>query len=94
MANKFKVNVTLTARTIYEVEIEANDEDAAEREAFSRWRELAGEDFQVYKPDEYEAETEQLTWECRECSAEISELEFSENDELCNACAKLEDDAI
>lgn len=85
--NKFRVEVTLTAQTTYEVEIEADSEEEAEEEACNRWRELSDDDFQVADPS-FETDSEQTEWVCRECSESITEEQSRETDQLCVKCSE------
>lgn len=84
---KFRVKVTVTASASYETEVEAADEMRAEDAAVDQWRALTPPDFQVADIDESEAEAEQLTWECEDCGAEISEEQSSKTGGQCEACA-------
>jgi hypothetical protein len=85
---KFKVRVTVTAETTYEVEVEASSEYKAEREAEVQWREKLPEDFQVDKGyiTRLEPESTQLTWECVECNVPILEKDSCRQDEMCLNC--------
>jgi rubrerythrin len=85
---KFKVEVEVTARCRYTVELEADGEGCAEDDALKLWRSKLPDDFQVEKGyiDDWDTEVEQLTWECTECGAEISQEQSDKGDGLCPAC--------
>jgi len=70
--SKYTVQVTITAKTSYTVEIDTDTEANAETIASSQWRERLPEDFQVEKGyiTGWETEAEQLTAECPECGKE------------------------
>jgi hypothetical protein len=82
----FKVNVTVTKHDSYEMQVYAEDEAAAESIAQRAWREQTSEDFQVDRPDEWEVESEQLTWECVECGVNITREQNVNGDEMCEKC--------
>jgi hypothetical protein len=83
---KFRVEVTVTKSDTYEMEVEANSEGQAERHAELAWRDHTSENFQVDKPDTWESETEQLSWNCVECGVEITKEQNSNGDEMCEKC--------
>jgi hypothetical protein len=83
---KFKVEVTLIARSTYEVDVEADSEGQAEDEAAKLGREKSSDDFQVAEVADYEFDTEQLTWDCDECRTEITQDEYQKNDGMCGDC--------
>lgn len=90
---KFKVDVEVTARCTYTVELEEQDEASAEASAIDLWRTKLPEDFQVEKGyiDNWEAEVEQLSWECEECGVEITREQSQLTGGLCSPCdAKME----
>jgi len=83
---KYKVVVKVKAEVEYEVEIEdADSERDAEEQAINQWRTKLPEDFQVEKGyiQSWEAEAEQLTWECHECGEEITREQYLNFDEMC-----------
>jgi len=82
----FKVSVTVTKHDSYEMQVDAEDGAAAESIAQSAWREQTSENFQVDKPDEWEVESEQLTWECVECGVNITREQYHKGDEMCGRC--------
>jgi hypothetical protein len=87
---KFKVEVTVIAECTYTVEVEESNERIAEDQAHGMWGEMLPEDFQVSKGyiTDWDTETTQLTWECVECEAEITEQQSHDQDEMCAACFK------
>jgi hypothetical protein len=88
---KFKCEVKVIATRTYEVEIEADDESKAEIRACAVWREHTP-DFDIDKPDSFEVDSEQLTFECLGCGAPIANATiFNMQDERCIDCyAKLQ----
>lgn len=84
---KFRVPVTVMARSSYTIEVEATSEREAEEAAIDQWRQHVGEDFQVADIDEAQAEAEQITWNCEgECGKEISYEEWAKGDTWCLQC--------
>ena len=86
---QFKIKVTVLASVDYELTLDAASESDAENQATAKWREMTPSDFQVdkgYLSDVVVEETEQLTWECLECGAEVSESVSFECDEMCPKC--------
>jgi len=87
----FKVRVKVQAECEYEVEVDAASEDKAEGEAAGMWRTKLPEDFQIEKGyiSKVETETEQLSWECVECNAPLTEQQYRSQDELCLGCLRV-----
>lgn len=83
---KFRVEVTVTKSDTYEMEVEADSEGQAEREAELAWRDHTSENFQVDKPDTWDSETEQLSWNCVECGVEITKEQNRKGNEMCEKC--------
>ena len=83
---KFRVEVTVTKSDTYTMEVEADSEGKAERDAELAWRDHASENFQVDKPDTWKSETEQLSWNCVECGVEITKEQNRKGDEMCEKC--------
>lgn len=83
---KYRVPVTITAKSTYTVEVEARGPRDAEEKAINLWRDNVGSDFQVADYDEAEADAEQLTWECEACDQEISYQEWAKGDTQCISC--------
>jgi hypothetical protein len=88
---RYKVRVKVRAEAEYEVEVDEANEDRAEAAAAVLWSTKLPEDFQVEKGyiSEVETETEQLTWECVECEAPMTEQQYRSQDELCLRCLRV-----
>lgn len=92
--NRYKCKVIVRAQVEYEVEVEAYTETGAEREAFSKWKDMLPDDFRVNKGYVTEIdvdETTQLSWACHECDKDISEGEYDRCDEMCEECLAKEE---
>lgn len=83
---KYRVPVTIIAKSTYVVTVEADNERLAEEQAIDQWREQVPSNFQVSDFDEAEAEAEQLTYECDDCGKEITYEEWAKGDSWCLEC--------
>lgn len=84
---RFNVTVTATVERRYTVEVEAPGESVAEAMAVKQWP-LELPDMQPFgSVIGFDAESEQITWECDECGAFISSHEeYCKRDGLCPKC--------
>lgn len=87
---KYRVPVTVIAKSSYVVEVEAPNERKAEEAAIDQWRQHVGEDFQVADIDEAQAEAEQISWSCDNCSKEVTYEEWAKGDSWCLSCVAKE----
>ena len=90
---RFIVTVTVTKSDTYQMEIEHDSEWKAEAKAMDAWRDQVSENFQVDKPDKWEVETEQVSWNCVECEIKITEEQNRKGDEMCEKCAAAYDES-
>jgi hypothetical protein len=90
---RFIVTVTVTKRDTYRMEIDHDSEKKAEQEAMSAWRDQVSENFQVDKPDEWEVDSEQISWNCVECGVEITQEQWRKGDEMCEKCVAAYDES-
>ena len=81
---RYRVPVTLTARTTYTVEVEADNERQAEEAAIDQWKDWV--DLNEMEYESVEASAEQITWECESCGKEITYEEWAKGDTWCIAC--------
>jgi hypothetical protein len=85
---RFKVKVIVKAQCEYTVEVDAENDQKAERAALSLDQRELPRDFRVnsgYITD-YDCDVEQVSWNCIECGAEISEEQSDKNDDMCPDC--------
>lgn len=89
---KYRVPVTVMARSSYTVEVEAPNERKAEEAAIEQWRQHTSSDFQVADIDEAQAEAEQISWNCEgPCGKEITYEEWAKGDSWCLSCVAKEE---
>lgn len=85
---QYKVRVKVIAEIEYEVTVDCASESRAESEAVNRYRRELPDDFQVDKIyiTNFETDAEQLTFECHECGAAITQDTYRTKDEMCHIC--------
>lgn len=85
---RFNVRVIIKAQCEYTVEVDAENEEKAERASLSLAHCRIPSDFRVnsgYFTD-CDCEVEQVSWNCCECGAEISEEQSDKGDDMCEQC--------
>jgi hypothetical protein len=85
---RFNVRVIIKAQCEYTVEVDAENEEKAERASLSPAHCRIPSDFRVnsgYFTD-CDCEVEQVSWNCCECGAEISEEQSDKGDDMCEQC--------